>query len=161
MTKKLLVLAAIGLALAPAALAGNGNGQTAAGAGPSLTGQGGQQTAPQQPAQGSQSGQKKQDGGGPLRRLRLAVASLQECAGQAQQSADCTALAGKVDTSATKFDAKVQKRIDALQTACTAGSTDPRCPNADKRIARLQKIDAWLQGIATKLQPLSPTAAGG
>lgn len=172
MIRKLLVPAAAALVLAPAALAGNGTGPTLPGlnsalfaSGPPQTqGQGqGQGQGQQARGQGQQAqGQGRQgNGANPVRRLRVAVRVLGACALAPTTSARCTALAGKVETAVSTLDGKLQDRIAAIQQTCAAGSTDPTCQNADQRVARLQKLEGWLQQLAAKLQTLFPTSSNG
>ena len=71
----------------------------------------------------------------------------------------CVDFATKVAGRLAKLDANVQARIDKIQETCTASSTDGKCKNADKRIARLQRIDARIQKLEAKVQAwLSGTA---
>ena len=51
----------------------------------------------------------------------------------------------------TKLDANVKEKIDELK-GCTSEATDPKCKNADKKIAVLTKIDEHLEKVITPLQ---------
>ena len=51
----------------------------------------------------------------------------------------------------TKLDGKVQAKLAELK-ACTPDSTDPKCKNADKKIAVLTRVDTHLQNVIQKLQ---------
>jgi hypothetical protein len=64
----------------------------------------------------------------------------------------CVDLATKVAGRLAKLDANMQARIDKIREACPAASTDGKCKNADKRIARLQRIDARIQTLEAKVQ---------
>jgi hypothetical protein len=51
----------------------------------------------------------------------------------------------------TKLDGNVQAKLAELK-ACTPDSTDPKCKNADKKIAVLTRVDTHLQNVIQKLQ---------
>jgi hypothetical protein len=63
----------------------------------------------------------------------------------------CVAFAQKVVDHLTKLDGKVQAKLAELK-ACTPDSTDPKCKNADKKIAVLTRVDTHLQNVIQKLQ---------
>ena len=87
-------------------------------------------------------------------RLRLQIVQLRfrlHCGqnGNASQ-ARCVAFAQKVVAQLTKLDANVQAKIAELKN-CTPNSTDPKCKNADKKIAVLTRVDTRLQNVIQKL----------
>jgi hypothetical protein len=88
-------------------------------------------------------------------RLRLQVVQLRfqlHCGQNGNASHDkCVTFAQKVVDRLTKLDGNVQQKIADLKN-CTSGSTDPKCKNADKKIAVLTKIDTHLQNVIQKLQ---------
>jgi hypothetical protein len=51
----------------------------------------------------------------------------------------------------TKLDGKVQAKLAELNS-CTPDSTDPKCKNADKKIAVLTRVDTHLHNVIQKLQ---------
>jgi len=63
----------------------------------------------------------------------------------------CVAFAQKVVDHLTKLDGNVQAKLAELK-ACTPDSTDPKCKNADKKIAVLTRVDTHLQNVIQKLQ---------
>ncbi len=154
--KRLIPLALIALALAavPAAFADNGSTPPPTGG----------QTTPTQTTQRA--------GGGPAQRFqilrqRLELAGLRfakHCRGNASSVPQaCLDFAKKVEQRLQKLDSNLQARIAKIQQTCGASSSsststtaapptkDP-CANADKRIARLQKIDARVKALAQKVQ---------
>ena len=102
-------------------------------------------------------------------RLRLELAGLRfarHCRGDASAVPQaCLDFAQKVEQRLQKLDSNLQARIAKIQQTCGASSSstsstttttsppakDP-CENADKRIARLQQIDARVQALAEKVQ---------
>ena len=89
-------------------------------------------------------------------RLRLRIVQLRfalHCGDKGNAPSDrCVAFAQKVAQRLQKLDGNVQKRIDEIQQNCTSTSTDPKCKNADKKVALLQKVDAHLQAVILKIQ---------
>jgi hypothetical protein len=69
--------------------------------------------------------------------------------GNASQ-ARCVAFVQKVVDHLTKLDGNVQAKIADLKN-CTPDSTDPKCKNADKKIAVLTRVDTYLQNVIQKL----------
>jgi hypothetical protein len=139
-----LALIVLALALVPAALADD--------------------TTPpaQQPAAPAATQTPAQAGGHANVRLRLEILRLRvqlvrlrfrlHCGPNGNASQDqCVAFAQKVEARLTTFDANVQKKIADLQ-ACTSDSTDPKCKNADKKIALLTKIDQRVQTAIQNIQ---------
>jgi hypothetical protein len=157
--KRLIPLALIALALAavPAAFADGGSTPPAPA---------GQATGPAgNPAQRFQ-----------ILRLRLELAGLRfarHCRGDAANVPQaCLDFAQKVEQRLQKLDSNIQARIAKIQQTCGASSTtstttttaspptkDP-CANADKRIARLQQIDARVKALAQKVQGWIDGAGG-
>ena len=142
MTKRTIVLVFVSFALAaaPAALAAGGRG----------------------PGSGTASAR-----GGSVAQLRLTLlkreaAILRRCAKSTSEKKICTALATRLPAQIQKLDTRVQQRIATLQACSSSGSSssgstagaDP-CANADKKIARLQRLDKRLQALATRLQSLA------
>ena len=88
-------------------------------------------------------------------RLRLQIVQLRfrlHCGQNGNASQDkCVAFAQKVVDRLTKLDGNVQAKLAALK-ACTPDSTDPKCKNADKKIAVLTRVDTHLQNVIQKLQ---------
>jgi hypothetical protein len=88
-------------------------------------------------------------------RLRLQIVQLRfqlHCSQNGNASHDkCVAFAQKVVDRLTKLDGNVQQKIADLKN-CTSGSTDPKCKNADKKIAVLTTIDTRLQSVIQKVQ---------
>jgi hypothetical protein len=87
-------------------------------------------------------------------RLRLQIVQLRirlHCGQNGNASQErCVAFVQKVVAHLTKLDAKVQAKIAELK-ACTPDSTDPKCKNADKKIAVLTRVDTHLQNVIQKL----------
>ena|SRR5438874_2710103 len=88
-------------------------------------------------------------------RLRLQIVQLRfrlHCGQNGKASHDeCVAFAQKVEDRLTSLDSKVQQKLTELK-ACTADSTDPKCKNADKKIAVLTRVDTHLQKVIQALQ---------
>jgi hypothetical protein len=88
-------------------------------------------------------------------RLRLQIVQLRfrlHCGQNGNASHDrCVAVAQKVLDKLTKLDANVQQKLADLK-ACTSDSTDPKCKNADKKIAVLTRVDAHLQKVIQSIQ---------
>ncbi|HVP74582.1 MAG TPA: hypothetical protein VMS63_01070 [Gaiellaceae bacterium] len=149
--KRLIPLALIALALAavPAAFADDGS-------------------TPPPPTQTTQ-----RPGAGPAQRflilrLRLDLAALRfarHCHGNASSVPQaCLDFAKKVEQRLQTLDSNIQARIAKIQQTCstsssststttgTAPPTKDPCANADKRIARLQQIDARVKALAQRVQ---------
>jgi len=152
--KRLIPLALIALALAavPAAFADDGGTPPPTGA---------QTTPAQTPKRPGNPKQRFQ-----VLRLRLELAELRfarHCRGNASSVPPaCLDFAQKVEQRLQKLDSSIQARIAKIEQTCgasTPASTttaappakDP-CANADKRIARLQQIDARVKALAQKVQ---------
>jgi hypothetical protein len=138
-----LALAVLALAAVPAALADNGT-PPPAGTVPAAQ--------PAQPGQGAANARKRLD----ALRLHVQVVAhrfAKRC-GSSSASAPqaCLDFAQKVETRLTKLDGTIQGRISTIQQTCGTSSTDPKCKNADKRIALLQVIDKRVQALAQKVQ---------
>ena len=88
-------------------------------------------------------------------RLRLQIVELRfrlHCGQNGKASHDrCAAVAQKIVDRLTKLDGNVQQKLTDLQ-ACTSGSTDPKCKNADKKIAVLTRVDTHLQKVIQAVQ---------
>jgi hypothetical protein len=88
-------------------------------------------------------------------RLRMQIVQLRfrlHCGQNGNASHErCVAFAQKVVDHLTKLDRNVQAKLAELK-ACTPDSTDPKCKNADKKIAVLTRVDAHLQNVIQKLQ---------
>jgi len=88
-------------------------------------------------------------------RLRMQIVQLRfrlHCGQNGNASHErCVAFAQKVVDRLTKLDGKVQAKLAELK-ACTPDSTDPKCKNADKKIAVLTRVDTHLQNVIQKLQ---------
>jgi hypothetical protein len=88
-------------------------------------------------------------------RLRLQIVQLRlrlHCGQNGNASHEqCVAFAQKVVDHLTKLDRNVQAKLAELK-ACTHDSTDPKCKNADKKIAVLTRVDTHLQNVIQKLQ---------
>ena len=88
-------------------------------------------------------------------RLRLQIVQLRfrlHCGQNGNASHDrCVAFAQKVLDKLTKLDGNVQQKIAELK-ACTPDSTDPKCKNADKKIAVLTRVDTHLQKVIQAVQ---------
>ena len=127
-----LALIVLSLALVPAAFADNG-------------------TPPAQQNAGRPNAQMRVQ----ILRLRLQIVQLRfrlHCGQNGKASHDeCVAFAQKVEDRLTSLDAKVQQKLTELK-ACTADSTDPKCKNADKKIAVLTRVDTHLQKVIQALQ---------
>jgi hypothetical protein len=87
-------------------------------------------------------------------RLRLQIVQLRlraHCGQNGNASHDrCVAFVQKVVAHLTKLDGNVQAKIAELKN-CTPDSTDPKCKNADKKIAILTRVDTYLQNVIEKL----------
>jgi len=129
------------------------------------------------PATGQATAAQTQQGGSPAQRfqilrLQLRLAGLRlatHCGSNANGAPPkCLDFAQRVEQRLQKLDTNVQARIAKIRQTCSAsGSTsssgssastpttppakDP-CANADKRIVRLQKIDARVQALLQKVQ---------
>jgi hypothetical protein len=100
-------------------------------------------------------------------RLRLDLAGLRlakHCRGNASSVPQaCLDFAQKVEQRLQKLDANLQARVAKVQQTCSASPSssssttaappakDP-CANADKRVARLQQIDARVKTLEQKVQ---------
>ena len=88
-------------------------------------------------------------------RLRVEIVKLRfrlHCGPNGKAPADkCHARAEQILARLKKIDANVQAKIAELK-ACTPDSTDPKCKNADRKIAVLTKLDERLQNAIQKLQ---------
>jgi hypothetical protein len=88
-------------------------------------------------------------------RLRLQIVQLRfrlHCGQNGNASQDrCVAFAQKVLAHLTKLDANLQAKIAELKN-CTPDSTDPKCKNADKKIAVLTRVDTHVQNVIQKIQ---------
>jgi hypothetical protein len=88
-------------------------------------------------------------------RLRMQIVQLRfrlHCGQNGNASHErCVAFAQKVVDHLTKLDRNVQGKLAELK-ACTPDSTDPKCKNADKKIAVLTRVDTHLQNVIQKLQ---------
>jgi len=88
-------------------------------------------------------------------RLRMQIVQLRfrlHCGQNGNASHErCAAFAQKVVDHLTKLDGRVQAKLAELK-ACTPDSTDPKCNNADKKIAVLTRVDTHLQNVIQKLQ---------
>jgi hypothetical protein len=88
-------------------------------------------------------------------RLRMQIVQLRfrlHCGPNGNASHErCVAFAQKVVDHLTKLDANVQAKLAELK-ACTPDSADPKCKNADKKIAVLTRVDTHLQSVIKKLQ---------
>jgi hypothetical protein len=104
----------------------------------------------------------QQNGGRPgiqmrieILRLRMQIVQLRfrlHCGQNGNASHErCVAFAQKVVDHLTKLDGNVQAKLAELK-ACTPDSTDPKCKNADKKIAVLTRVDTHLQNVIQKLQ---------
>jgi hypothetical protein len=87
-------------------------------------------------------------------RLRLQIVQLRlraHCGQNGNASHErCVAFVQKVVDHLTKLDGNVQAKIAELKN-CTPDSTDPKCKNADKKIAVLTQVDTYLQNVIQKL----------
>jgi hypothetical protein len=88
-------------------------------------------------------------------RLRIQIVRLRfrlHCGPHGSASQDtCVAFAQKVEDGLTKLDGNVQEKIADLKS-CTPDSTDPKCKNAEKKIAALTRIDTHLQKVLQNIQ---------
>jgi hypothetical protein len=145
-----LALIVLALALIPAAFADNG---TPAPTQPTTTAPATTPPATTPPAQ--------QNAGRPgiqmrieILRLRLQIVQLRfqvHCGQNGNAPQDkCVAFAQKVVDRLTKLDGNVQAKLTELK-ACTPDSTDPKCKNADKKIAVLTQVDTHLQNVIQKI----------
>ena len=139
-----LALIVLALAVVPAALADDGT------------------PAPTQPTATTTQAPARQNAGRPgiqmrieILRLRMQIVQLRfrlHCGQNGNASHErCVAFAQKVVDHLTKLDGKVQAKLAELK-ACTPDSTDPKCKNADKKIAVLTRVDTHLQNVIQKLQ---------
>lgn len=64
----------------------------------------------------------------------------------------CLDFAQKAENRLTSLDGNIAARIAKIQQTCGTASTDPKCRNADQRIALLQKIDTGVKALAQKVQ---------
>ena len=139
-----LALIVLALALIPAAFADDGT--TPPSTGTTTT------TAATQPDTGAKAnvGLRIE-----ILRLRLQIVRLRfrlHCGPHGNAPQDrCVAFAQKVEDRLTKLDGNVQQKLADLRT-CTAGSTDAKCTNADKKIAALTRIDTHLQKVIQSIQ---------
>jgi hypothetical protein len=145
-----LALIVLALALVPAAFADDGTpAPTSPTAAP--TTQPAARTAPAQQNAGRAGVQMRVE----ILRLRLQIVQLRfrlHCGQNGNASHDrCVAFAQKVLDKLTKLDSNVQQKLTELK-ACTPDSTDPKCKNADKKIAVLTRVDTHLQNVIQKLQ---------
>jgi hypothetical protein len=113
---------------------------------------------PSQPSTPSTPAAQPAAGAAPLARLaarlhRLEVRFVRHCGTAASTApSKCVAFAQRLEQRLHNLDSRIQQRIQKIQTTCTAGSTDPRCQHADRKIARLQRLDTLVQNFAAKLQ---------
>jgi ArsR family metal-binding transcriptional regulator len=139
-----LALIVLALAVVPAALADDGT------------------PAPAPPAATTAQAPARQNAGRPgtqlrveILRLRMQIVQLRfrlHCGQNGNASHErCVAFAQKLVDRLTKLDGKVQAKLTELK-ACTPDSTDPKCKNADKKIAVLTRVDTHLQNVIQKLQ---------
>ncbi|HVA32311.1 MAG TPA: hypothetical protein VMU58_13695 [Gaiellaceae bacterium] len=141
-----LALAVLALAAVPAAFADNGTAPTPPATGSAPAAQQGR------PGQGAQNARQR------LQLLRQRVQRIERRFGRRCGSSStgapqgCLDFAQKVEARLTKLDGNIQARIAKIQQTCSTASTDPKCANADKRIARLQAIDTRVQTLAQKVQ---------
>lgn len=148
-----LALIALALAAVPAAFADDGGTPPPAG---------GQTTPAQTTQRPGNPGQRFQ-----ILRLRLELAGLRfarHCRGNASSVPPaCLDFAKKVEQRLQKLDSNLQAQIAKIQQTCGASTptsttttasppTKDPCANADKRIARLQQIDARVKALAQKVQ---------
>jgi hypothetical protein len=127
--------------------------------------------APAQPTAAPATQPAQQNAGRPgiririeILRLRMRIVELRfrlHCGQNGTASHDkCVAFAQKVEDRLTKLDGNVQAKLTELK-ACTPDSTDPKCKNADKKIAVLTKVDTYLQNVMQKVQDwLNGTSSG-
>jgi hypothetical protein len=112
------------------------------------------------PAQSQPGTPSAQPGAGPARlaflavRLRrLEIRFVRRC-GTAASTAPpaCVAFAKRLQQPLHTLDGRIQQLIQKIQTTCASGNTDPRCQNADRKVALLQRLDTGVQKLAAKLQ---------
>jgi hypothetical protein len=88
-------------------------------------------------------------------RLRMQIVQLRfrlHCGPNGHASPErCKAFVQKLLDRLTKLDATIKAKIDELK-ACTPASTDPKCRNADKKIAFLTRLDQHVQQAIQRLQ---------
>ena len=88
-------------------------------------------------------------------RLRMQIVQLRfrlHCGPNGHASAErCKAFVQKILDRLTKLDANVKAKIGELKS-CTPAGTDPKCRNADKKIALLTRLDDHLQKAIQRLQ---------
>jgi hypothetical protein len=136
-----LALLVFALAAVPAALADDG-------------------TTPPAPSSAAAAQQQARGGGNArtrieILRLRMQIVQLRfrlHCGkgGNASQER-CKAFVQKIEDRLTKLDGNVQAKLDELKS-CTPASTDPKCKNAERKIAVLTKLDEHLQNAIKRLQ---------
>jgi hypothetical protein len=136
-----LALLVFALAAVPAALADDG-------------------TTPPAPSSAAAAQQQARGGGNArtrieILRLRMQIVQLRfrlHCGkgGHASQER-CKAFVQKIEDRLTKLDRNVQAKLDELKS-CTPASTDPKCANAERKIAALTKLDEHLQNAIKRLQ---------
>jgi vacuolar-type H+-ATPase subunit I/STV1 len=85
-------------------------------------------------------------------RMKMVAHKFRKRCGSSNTDQRCVDFAKKAAERLAKLDANVQARIAKIQEACPAASTDEKCKNADKRIARLQKIEQRIEALAQKVQ---------
>jgi hypothetical protein len=118
--------------------------------------------APAQPTAAPATQPAQANGGRPgirmrveILRLRLRIVELRfrlHCGQNGNASHDkCVTFAQRVEDRLTKLDGNVQAKLTELK-ACTPDSTDPKCKNADKKIAVLTRVDTYLQNVLQKVQ---------
>ena len=144
-----LALIVLALAVVPAAFADDGTpAPTAPAAAPTT------QPATTPPAQ-QNAGRSGVQMRVEILRLRLQIVQLRfrlHCGQNGNASHDkCVAVAQKVEDRLTSLDGNVQQKLTELK-ACTTGSTDPKCKNADKKIAVLTRVDTHLQKVIQAIQ---------
>jgi hypothetical protein len=64
----------------------------------------------------------------------------------------CKAAAQKMLTKLQGLDAKIQARIQAIQTKCAAADAPKACSHADQLVQRLQQFDSKVQELVQKVQ---------
>lgn len=88
-------------------------------------------------------------------RLRMQIVQLRfrlHCGPNGHASPErCKAFVQKLLDRLTKLDANIKAKIDELK-ACSSTSTDPKCRNADKKIAFLTRLDQHVQQAIQRLQ---------
>jgi hypothetical protein len=87
-----------------------------------------------------------------LRLHRIEVRFAHHCGtGASTAPAGCVEIAQRLEQRLQTLNGRLEKLIQTIQSTCTATSTDPRCTNADRKVAFLQKVDAGVQKLAQKL----------